>query len=162
HNIAEVLSDQGRLDEARSLFEEALRVWRAADFKTGVAHATSNLGRVASRNGDFARAAELYEAAREHFREGSGESELLDTDARIAEALIFQEESDEAIEMTTGLLERAGSRGGTLQDALLYRLRGYARAQQADFAAARLDLERSLDAARERNARYEMGLTLDA
>ena len=64
--------------------------------------------------------------------------------------------------MTTGLLERAGSRGGTLQDALLYRLRGYARAQQADFAAARLDLERSLDAARERNARYEMGLTLDA
>jgi len=162
HNIAEVLSDQGRLEEARSLFEEALRVWRAADFKTGVAHASSNLGRVASRSGDFERAAELYEAAREHFRDGSGESELLDTDARIAEALMFQGRSDEAIEMTSELLGRAGSRGGTLQDALLYRVRAYATAQRGEWAEAQLDLDRSLDAARERNARYEVALTLDA
>ena len=44
HNIAEVLSDQGRLDEARALFEESLRVWRAAEFGIGVAYATSSLG----------------------------------------------------------------------------------------------------------------------
>ncbi len=36
HNIAEVLSDQGRLDEAQPMFEEALRVWRAADYGIGV------------------------------------------------------------------------------------------------------------------------------
>ena len=68
HNIAEVLSDQGHLDEARPLFEESLRVWRAADYRIGVAYATSSLGRVASRSGDFTRAAELYAAARDQFR----------------------------------------------------------------------------------------------
>ena len=56
HNIAEVLSDQGHLDEARPLFEEALRVWRAADYGIGVASVASSLGTVASRSGDFARA----------------------------------------------------------------------------------------------------------
>ena len=32
YNEAEVLSDQGRLEEARPLFEEALRVWRASRY----------------------------------------------------------------------------------------------------------------------------------
>ena len=37
HNIAEVLSDQGRLDEAQPMFAEALRVWRSSEYGTGVA-----------------------------------------------------------------------------------------------------------------------------
>ena len=49
HNIAEVLSDQGRLDEAQPMFEESLRVWRSAEFGIGVAYATRSLGQVASR-----------------------------------------------------------------------------------------------------------------
>ena len=59
HNIAEVLSDQGRLDEAQPMFAEALRVWRSSEYGTGVAYATRSLGQAASRQGDFERAEEL-------------------------------------------------------------------------------------------------------
>ncbi len=67
HNIAEVLSDQGHAGRGAPLFEESLRVWRAADYGIGVAYATSSLGRVASRGGDFDAGRELFAAAREQF-----------------------------------------------------------------------------------------------
>jgi class 3 adenylate cyclase/tetratricopeptide (TPR) repeat protein len=162
HNIAEVLSDQGRLDEARSLFEESLRVWRAAEFGIGVAYATSSLGRVASRSGEFERAAELYDAAREQFRAMVSEAELVDTDARIAEALAFQGRSQDALELVASALERTSARGGATQDPMLHRIRGYAHAQMGSQAEAQDDLRRSLEAGRGRNARYEIALTLDA
>ena len=90
HNIAEVLSDQGRLDEARPLFEEALRVWRAAEFGIGVAYATSSLGQ---RRQPQRRLRARGRAVRRRPRAVPpmvSESELVDTDARIAEALVFQ------------------------------------------------------------------------
>jgi tetratricopeptide (TPR) repeat protein len=162
HNIAEVLSDQGRLDEARSLFEESLRVWRAAEYSIGVAYASSSLGRVASRSGDFQRAADLYDAAREQFRAMVSEAELVDTDARIAEAMAFQARPLDAIELASAALDRTAVRGGATQDPMLYRIRGYAYAQLGELAKARIDLDRSLQAGRSRNARYEIALTLDA
>ena len=45
---------------------------------------------------------------------------------------------------------------------MLHRIRGYALAQLGDVDAARAELERSLEVARARNARYEVALTLDA
>ena len=145
------------------MLEEALRVWRAADYGMGIAHASSHLGRVAARSGDFEAAAELYEFAREHFRHGSSaEADLLDIDARIAEALLLQSRSAEVIDITTVLLEGIESRGGAIQHPWLYRLRGYAHAQLGRWADARIDLDRSTAIARERHARYELALTLDA
>ena len=46
-NVGEILSDQGRLDEAEPLFRAALRVWKAAGFRAGVAEAEMHLGRLA-------------------------------------------------------------------------------------------------------------------
>jgi class 3 adenylate cyclase/tetratricopeptide (TPR) repeat protein len=161
-NIAEVLSDQGRIDEARPMLEESLRVWRAADFGIGIAYATSHLGRVASRSGDFERAAELYDAAREQFRRMVSESELVDTDARIAEAMIFQGRSSEAIDLTSAALERSAARGGATQDPMLRRIRGYAVAQSGDLPGGLDELRGSLEEGRSRSARYEVALTLDA
>jgi class 3 adenylate cyclase/tetratricopeptide (TPR) repeat protein len=161
HNIAEVLSDQGRLEQAQKMFEEALRVWRAAEFGVGVAYATSSLGRVASRRGDFDRAAELYETAREQFQGMAAEAELVDTDARIAEALVFRRMPDEAIELATDVLRRGAAREAA-QQPLLLRIRGYAHAQRGEWEAAGDDLRRSLEIARSRGARYEVALTLDA
>jgi class 3 adenylate cyclase/tetratricopeptide (TPR) repeat protein len=162
HNIAEVLSDQGHLAEARPLFEESLRVCRAADYRIGVAYATSSLGREACRSGDFTRAAELYAVARDLFEHGAGEYELIDTDARVAEALVMQGRSDEAVELATVCLQRTAAAGGAIQDPMLHRIRGYARLQRGDADAADGDFDASLGAARERHARYEVALTLDA
>jgi hypothetical protein len=85
---------------------------------------------VASRSGDYSRAAELYDAAREQFRAMVSESEIVDTDARIAETLVFQGRSEDAIELATACLERTAAHGGATQDPMLYRIRGYAHAQQ--------------------------------
>ena len=63
NNEAEILSDRGQLDEARALFEQALRVWRAAGYRIGIALATSNLGRVAARSGRFEEALRLLDEA---------------------------------------------------------------------------------------------------
>jgi tetratricopeptide (TPR) repeat protein len=162
HNIAEVMSDQGRLAEAQPLFAEALRVWRSSEYGTGVAYATRSLGQVASRQGDFERAAELYDAAREQFQALVAESELIDTDARIAEALAFQGRSEDAIELTTACLKRTTAGGGATQDPLLHRVRGYAYAQRAEWEPAERDFNRSLEIAKARNARHEVAHALDA
>ena len=127
----------------------------------GVASETGSLGRVASRGGDFVRAAELYEAAREQFRGMVAEAELVETDARIAEALVFRNMPDEAIELAGAALRR-GAAQEAAQQPLLLRIRGYAHAQQGDWEAAANDLRRSLEIARSRGARYEAALTLDA
>ncbi len=161
-NIAEVLSDQGRLEEAQALYEDSLRIWRAADYRIGVAHALSGLGRVASRSGDFLRAAELFGTAREQFHSGAGEAELIETDARIAEAMVFQGRCDEAVELASGCLKLTAAAGGAPQDPLLRRVRGYAYVQQGDDDRALTDFQEGLGLARGRNARYEVALTLDA
>ncbi|HZI34395.1 MAG TPA: adenylate/guanylate cyclase domain-containing protein [Gaiellales bacterium] len=162
HNIAEVMSDQGRLAEAQPLFVEALRVWRSSEYGTGVAYATRSLGQVASRQGDFERAAALYDAAREQFQALVAESELIDTDTRIAEALAFQGRSEEAIELASACLKRTTAGGGATQDPLLHRVRGYAHAQRAEWEPADGDFDRSLEIAKARNARHEVAHALDA
>jgi hypothetical protein len=52
--------------------------------------------------------------------------------------------------------------GGASQDPLLHRVRGYAHFQRGDGDSALADFEESLRRARERHARYEVALTLDA
>jgi class 3 adenylate cyclase/tetratricopeptide (TPR) repeat protein len=162
HNIAEVLSDQGHLADARQQFEDALRIWRAADFSIGVAYATSSLARVAARAGEFERAAGLYESAREQFTAMVSEKEVVDTDARIAEQLLFMGRSEEALDLATACLALTTAEGGAVQDPMLHRVRGYAFAQMGALDDAREPLERSLEAGRGRNARYEVAVTLDA
>ena len=55
NNRAEILLDQGRLDEAAELFDVALRTYRAAKFPAGEALVMINLGRLA-RGGGAVRA----------------------------------------------------------------------------------------------------------
>ena len=53
NNEAEILSYQGRPDDARELLKEALRVWRLAGYRVGIAVATSDVGLAAARAGRF-------------------------------------------------------------------------------------------------------------
>ena len=164
-NIAEVLSDQGRLDEARPLFEESLRVWRAADFGIGVAYVDQQPRHASpAGSGDFERAAELYDAAaRAVPRRWCQSHELIDTDARIAEALVFQGRSRRGDRAGVGRARADGSprRRHPGPDAPPHpRLR--AGADRRSRPAPSDELRGSLEAGRARNARYEVALTLDA
>ena len=90
------------------------------------------------------------------------ESELIDTDARIAEALVLQGRSEDAIELASAWLKRTTAGGGATQDPMLHRVRGYAHAQRGEWVPAEKDLGRSLEIAKARNARHEVAHALDA
>jgi uncharacterized protein HemY len=143
------------------MFEESLRVWRAADFSMGVAYAISSLGRVASRSRDFERAAERYQEARDIFLSMAADPELVDTDARIAEALVLQGMPDETVDLASDALRRSAAQDGAEQPMLL-RILGYAHAQRREWDHADANFRASLNVARARDARFEAALTLDA
>jgi class 3 adenylate cyclase/tetratricopeptide (TPR) repeat protein len=162
-NIGEILSDQGRLEEAEPRFREALRVWRAAGFRAGVADATIHLGRVASRAGRFDEAVALFEEARAEYVDVGAGSLVLETDARMAECLLFQGKPSEVLRIVSDALARAEAMGGMgAQVAMLHRLRGYAFAQRGEYERASDALDRSLEIARARDAEFELALTLRA
>jgi tetratricopeptide (TPR) repeat protein len=124
---------------------------------------TSNLGRVASRSGRYDEAHELFSAAEDEFSAIGNRGELLETRSRIAECLVFEERADEAIATATDALALAEELGG-VPPAMptLFRSLGAALAQRGRIAEARDALRRSLELARQRNADYEVALTLTA
>ncbi len=163
NNIGEILSDQGRLPEAEALFREALRVWRTARYPVGVALATSNLGRTAARVGRGEDASELLNEALRSFREIGAKSFVLETEARIAENLIFGGDHPAALHRATDALQRAEVMSGTtVLQAMLQRQRGYALLQADDADGAQKCLEESLRLARSVGAEYEVAMTLEA
>jgi class 3 adenylate cyclase/tetratricopeptide (TPR) repeat protein len=162
-NIAEILSDQGRLEEAERLMREALRVWRAADYRAGIAFATSHLGRIASRSGNFEEALRLLEEARGRWDDLGGNTDVLETDAKIAECHLFAGNTETALELSTGALERVKTAEGlSAMGPLLLRVKSYALMQASRLEEAAQALDESLSDARERGAEYEIGLTLEA
>ena len=59
--------DQGHLDEAEQLFNEAIRSWRRSGYEVGIAVATSYSGRLQARRGDYALARTMLAEAVERF-----------------------------------------------------------------------------------------------
>jgi class 3 adenylate cyclase/tetratricopeptide (TPR) repeat protein len=162
-NIAEILSDQGRLEEAEQLMREALRIWRAADYRAGIAFATSHLGRIASRSGRFEEALRLLEDARGRWVDLGGNTDVLETDAKIAECHLFAGNTEAALEVATEGLERVmAAEGLSAMGPLLLRVKGYALMQASRPYEAAEMLDESIANARERGAEYEIGLTLEA
>lgn len=163
NNEAEVLLDQGRLDEARALLGDALRAYHAAGFAIGEALATLNLGRAAAFDGSFAEASELLQQARDAFDRVGADSFALTARSREAEALVLEGHHARARELATETLAASLAAGerGTLT-AQLERLAGYASVQARDPEGARAHFAASLEVARETGALYEEALTLKA
>ncbi|MCA1726742.1 MAG: tetratricopeptide repeat protein [Actinobacteria bacterium] len=135
-NVGEIRSDQGRLEEAEPLLRQALQVWRAAGYRSGVAYALGQLARAASRSGRHDEAIRMFDEARALAREIGSEFEL-------AEAT----------------LARPG--GGVLAP-LLHRVRACALAVLGEGEAAASALATALDEATERENDYELALVLEA
>ncbi|MCW2966080.1 MAG: tetratricopeptide repeat protein [Actinomycetia bacterium] len=162
-NEAEILLDQGHLEQAAELFTDALRVQRAAGFAFGVGAATANLGVIAARQGSFDEARRLLAEARTQFEEIGAGSFALHMRVREAEALVLEGQHTEAIELakaTGAALAAAGEVG--VHNAQIERLIGYALVQARRPDEARAHLEESVRIARELNAAYEEALTLKA
>jgi tetratricopeptide (TPR) repeat protein len=161
-NRGELLSDQGRLVEAEPLFRSALRVARAAGTGSRIADVASHYGRLTARAGRFPEAHALLDEARSEYGQAGAHAEVLLIDARIAECLAYEERPAEALALCEAALDRAGSLEGVfLLVPFLLRLRGWALLTTGRADEARATLDESLARAREKDADYEVALTLD-
>jgi len=170
-NIAEILADQGRLEEAEPLATSALRVFKATQAPGWTADAESLLGRIASRSGGrFDEARSLLEEARALHLEADQPGEAYRTDAAIAECLVLQGDAPSALALLDATLARsADTEGLAVLGSELLRLRGCALLQLARFDEARHALEEALRRVRRHEADfgikssdYEAARTLDA
>ncbi len=162
-NAAELLVDQGRLDEARDALERTLRVWRGVDAAAFVAFGEYELGRVAGRQGRTEEAMALFHAAREHFAASGELTEVAIVDGLTAECLLGVRESEKALALAESTLTRTKSLGGVASAIpLLQRVRGGALLALGQPARARSAYEESLECARARRAQHELAFTLRA
>jgi class 3 adenylate cyclase/tetratricopeptide (TPR) repeat protein len=162
-NVGEILSDQGRLEEAKAMFADALRTVTAAGRKEGIAINTSNMGRLLSRSQRYDEALALFEVAGGMFEEMGDDGEVLETQARVAECHVFRGDWREALATCNAAFLLAREVGGVPpQLPLLNRVKAYALIQEGRLEEARETLQESLAAARARQADYEIGLTLRA
>lgn len=163
-NIAEVLADQGHLEDAEPILQEALQTYRAAGTPTFVADGTRLLGRLAGRRGDPALSRQLLAVARGIY-ESDGESlQVVLTDAILAESLLRAGEPEAAAKLAQRVLAIAENLPGRhLVAPLAHRVLGVGlRAAGIDAEEARLALQQSIDLARRHDARYELALSLQA
>jgi class 3 adenylate cyclase/tetratricopeptide (TPR) repeat protein len=156
-NVGEILSDQGRLDDAEAHLRRALRVWSSTGHREGATFAQMLLGRLAARAGRAEEGVALLEETAAQMRQvGVGFYAEL-ASALVAEAEAVSGDPQRGLEIAEELLA-----SGSRHVALLRRASGVARGRLGTVDEARRDLELAAAAAEERTEDYELALALDA
>jgi tetratricopeptide (TPR) repeat protein len=170
-NIAEILSDQGRSEEADPIFHQAIELRRTGGIPLEIAEALSLLGRHEARVGNFAEAHAAFDESRDLYRDNDGDDfDLLTTEARRVECLVLEGRSAEALAGAAASLAIAEHlSGASVIVAALHRQRGWAFAQSGEMGAAESAFRASLKTANAGGENYglisndyEIALTLDA
>jgi tetratricopeptide (TPR) repeat protein len=155
-NLGEILSDQGRLDDAEEHLQRARRIWSGTRDGPAVAFIDLLLARLATRRGDYGRALPMLEAATEDLRRYRVDGYVGFGRALIAEAEAVAGDPFKAMESASSEL-RANDR----LRPLLSRVGGLAFARLGDKDAAIRELTHAARAARERDAAYDLAITID-
>ena len=155
-NVGEILSDQGRLDEAEGHLQRARRVWNATGERQAVAFVDVLLTRLAVRRGSCPNGVgTLEDAAAELHRSGA---DVFAGFARalVAEAHAFTGDAARALDVARRELETSRRHRPLLQ-----RVSGIAlaRLDRTDEAAEQLRI--SLAGGQEAGADYEVAATID-
>jgi class 3 adenylate cyclase/tetratricopeptide (TPR) repeat protein len=162
-NVAEILCERGRLDEADVLLRDSMRLWKASGNRFMLGSCLEFLSRVTSRIGRVDEALEMLAEAREAFTAVGAREDALRADARVAECMLLQRDAEGALERARAAIQRgtAAGEGGMIMP-LLMRTEGYALAQLEELAGARQAFDGSLNEARSRRDDYEAALSLIA
>lgn len=155
NNIAEILSDQHKLEAAEQLFRSALRTFQFARFNVGISLVLSNLGRVHSRRGEFEVARKLVTEAARGFADIGLQAYADESLARLAETELFAGNYELAIAQGEPLAKRVRTAGENPPlEAMLARVIGAAMARSAH-PAAKATLLQGLSIAEAFRARYD-------
>jgi class 3 adenylate cyclase/tetratricopeptide (TPR) repeat protein len=162
-NRAEVLLDQGRLEEAEPLMRESLRIARASGSGPRIGETARYLGLLLARLGRFDEARRLLVEAHDEYERAGESSEVLVSDARLAELLVLEGAAADALKHAERTLERSPASDGIFPlGPTLQRLRGLALLQLGRLDEARTAVTESLESGRSTGADYEVALALDA
>src|SRR5262249_54561921 len=156
-NVGEILSDQGRLEEAEEHLRRARRVWSATREPQAVAFIDMLLGRLAVRRGDIQVGLPMLQRSTRTLRGFNMQAYADWGRGLVAEAEALAGDPDRALEIARAELETADRERPLLQRAV-----GIALARLGDTDAAGRELGRALIWARERRAHYEIAATIDA
>jgi class 3 adenylate cyclase/tetratricopeptide (TPR) repeat protein len=163
NNIGEILSDQGHFADAEVHFREALRVWRGAPYSLGVALATSNLGRLATRSGESEHPQKLLDDAERIFTMIGAQPFVIEVRGRRAEALLSQGFVDDALTLVRVLsAAQLTDEPRPLLATWLPRLEACARFRRGEVAEAERAFAVSELEARAADLPFELALTLEA
>jgi tetratricopeptide (TPR) repeat protein len=154
-NIGEILSDQGRLDEAETHLNRARQVWSATGDRY-VAYVDMLLGRLATRQGQHVEALPVLEHAASELRRFG-----IDTYADLAQALITEAEAFRGDPFRALDLASSALQASDQLRPLLTRVAGIAFARLGQKEAAIRELTHSLGKARERGDHYDIAATID-
>lgn len=159
-NVAEILVDQGRLEEAEPVLKKVLRIRRAADDRAGAAYALGLLGRVTYGRGSPDEAIELLSEARSTFLDVGIVQYAVEMDGRIGQCHVLAGDPAATLEVVDRALAQLRTcTGAAVFGPMLHRVRGQALARLGDLAGCREALSTSLATARSRALDYETALT---
>ena len=160
-NLAEVLVDQGSLDEADRLLRDASRVLRATEDHFVLAFCLTQLGRIAAMTGRSDESRAFFQQARDEYVFVGAPGSVVEVDAREAELLLLECRSDEVLALSDDIRSRLEEEDGVhVLTPILERLRGYALAQRGDLNGAWEAFQLGVAAARDRGADHEVALSL--
>ena len=163
NNLAEVYSDQGKVEQAEPMFRQALYEWDSSGIQAGVGLAHLNLGRVLTRMGRLDEAGEQLERGLEVFKDMGAQAYVFEAQVRRAELLLFARRREAACDLANTVLAEMPADSSTLmQRASLHRVLGYRAAADRDTDLAARELKQSLALATEADAQFEAALTLEA
>jgi tetratricopeptide (TPR) repeat protein len=161
-NIGEILSDQGQLPEAEAQLRQALRVCRAADYRSGAAQASALLGVVEARAGRFEEGLVLLADARALYLADGEKVAAIEVDAKVVECLVLRGDGRAASTLAADTLERALAADAGYLEPALRRLSGQALALIGRSDMARQALDEALATARRAGDEYQTALILEA
>jgi class 3 adenylate cyclase/tetratricopeptide (TPR) repeat protein len=160
-NLAEVLLDQGELQEAERLLRQTARVWRSTGELWSLGVVDTQLGRIAAMTGRFDEAHALYEQARDAYVAVGAPGQSLEVDVRETECLLLEGDPDGALDGCASIDARLEvEEGVNVLTPVVDRVRGYACLQRGDLGEARTWFERAIEGARERGADHDVALSM--
>jgi len=155
-NVGEILSDQGRFEDAEEHLQRARRVWSGTQERQAVAFVDVLLGRLAVRRGDCAEGLSVLEAATSDLRRFRMDAYADFAQVLIAEAEAFAGDPQRGLGIAGQELEATDRHRQWLE-----RVTGIALARLGRIAAAQDALTSALATARERRAAYDIAATID-
>jgi tetratricopeptide (TPR) repeat protein len=159
-NMAEVLVDQGHLDEASAIVAELRDLWVAVGHVLGLAYLDGLRGRLAARRGDHLSAIEALTEAEASLRRNGLGAFAIEMAGRCAESMVALGDVAAAFAKVDAAVKSEASLGATQSMPLLLRVRAICRFAAGDVAGATADLADSLALARERDATHDIVLGL--